>query len=138
MVAVETLGDKPRVAARRQVPKVGAAEIEGMVRECLKEEALSLTHGWRDYRVIASWPQRHKSVATGSDKNAGARFPQAHTVIANVTGNIHRVYNNVGDKILSSYLRGFCYRFNRRLWDPQCLTGGSLFVLRRNLLMSRS
>jgi hypothetical protein len=104
VVAVETPGDKPQSAAILQVPKVGAAEVEGVVRKCLEEEALSLTDGWRDYRVIASWPQRHKSVATGSDKNAGARFPWVHTVIANVKGNIREGCNWVSAKILARYL----------------------------------
>jgi hypothetical protein len=56
VVAVKTPGDKPQSAAILQVPKVGAAEVEGVVRKCLKEEALSLTDGWRTYRVIASLP----------------------------------------------------------------------------------
>ena len=45
VVAVETPGDKPRFATMRQVPKVGAAEIYGMVRECLEEEVVARTDG---------------------------------------------------------------------------------------------
>jgi hypothetical protein len=56
VVAVKTPGDKPQSAAILQVPKVGAAEVEGVVRKCLEEEAISLTDGWRTYRVIASLP----------------------------------------------------------------------------------
>jgi transposase-like protein len=119
VVAVETPGDKPRFAAMRQVPKVGAAEIAGVVRECLEAEAIARTDGWRAYRIIASLPQRHEPVVTGSGKNAGRLFPWVHTLIADVKGNIRGVYHGVSDKHLPRYLGEFCYRFNRRFWEPQ-------------------
>jgi hypothetical protein len=56
---------------------------------------------------------------TGSGKNATRLFPWGHTLIANVKGNILGVYHGVSDKHLPSYLAEFCYRFNRRFWEPQ-------------------
>lgn len=119
VVAVETPGDKPRFAVMRQVPKVGAADIQGIVRECLAPEAIARTYGWQAYGVIASLPQRHEPVVTGSGENAVTLFPWVHTLIANVKGNIRGVYHGVSDKHLPRYLGGFCYRFNRRFWEPQ-------------------
>ena len=46
-------------------------------------------------------------------------FPWVHTLIANVKGNIREVYHGVSDKHLPHYLGEFCYRFNRRFWEPQ-------------------
>ena len=52
-------------------------------------------------------------------KNAARLFPWVHTLIANVKGNIRGVYHGVSDKHLPRYLAEFCYRFNRRFWEPQ-------------------
>lgn len=48
-------------------------------------------------------------------------LPWVHTVIANVKGNIRGIYDGGSPKHLSRYLSEFCYRFNRRFWEPQML-----------------
>ena len=77
------------------------------------------TDGWQAYRVLNSESSFHIPIVTGSGKNAVKLFPWVHTLIANVKGNIRGVYHGVSDKHLSRYLAEFCYRFNRRFWEPQ-------------------
>jgi len=119
VVAVETPGKKPRFAAMRQVPKVSGDEIKAMAQACLATEVVARTDGWQAYRVLNSESSFHIPIVTGSGKNAGRLFPWVHTLIANVKGNIRGVYHGVSDKHLSRYLGEFCYRFNRRFWEPQ-------------------
>jgi len=119
VVAVETPGNKPRFAAMRQVPRVSGDEIKAMAQACLAAEVVARTDGWQAYRVLNSESSFHVPIVTGSGKNAGRLFPWVHTLIANVKGNIRGVYHGVSDKHLSRYLGEFCYRFNRRFWEPQ-------------------
>ena len=119
VVAVETPGDKPRFAAMRQVPRVSADEIKAMAQACLAAEVVARTDGWQAYRVLNSESSFHLPTVTGSGKNAARLFPWVHTLIANVKGNIRGVYHGVSEKHLPRYLAEFCYRFNRRFWEPQ-------------------
>jgi transposase-like protein len=119
VVAVETPGNKPRFAAMRQVPKVGGPEIQEVVQDCLVPDAIPRTDGWQAYRVLDTLPQQHEPMITGSGKNPVTLFPWVHTLIANIKGNIRGVHHGVSDKHLPRYLAEFCYRFNRRYWEPQ-------------------
>ncbi|MCG7848857.1 MAG: transposase, partial [ANME-2 cluster archaeon] len=40
-------------------------------------------------------------------------------LISNIKGNIRGTYHGVSSKHLSRYLSEFCYRLNRRFWEPQ-------------------
>jgi hypothetical protein len=40
-------------------------------------------------------------------------------LIANIKGNIRAVHPGVSQKHLRRYLAEFCYRCNRRVWEPQ-------------------
>ncbi len=118
VVAVETPGDKPRFAAMHQVPREACDEIKAMAQACRQQ-------GWWPAPMAGkpigsnSESSFHVPTVTGSGKNAGRLFPWVHTLIANVKGNIRGVYHGVSDKHLPRYLGEFCYRFNRRFWEPQ-------------------
>jgi hypothetical protein len=58
---------------------------------------------------------------TGSGQNAVGLFPWVHTLIANVKGNIRKLYHGISDKHLPRSLAEFCCRFDRRFWEPQML-----------------
>jgi transposase-like protein len=119
LVAVETPGAKPRFAAMRLVPRVSAAEIQALVEERLTAAVVVRTDGWQGYTVLDSPPGRHEWVVPGSGKEAVKVLPWVHTLIANVKGNIRGVHHGVSQKHLPRYLAEFCYRFNRRFWEPQ-------------------
>lgn len=119
VVAVETPENKPRFAAMRMVPRVSAPEIQAVVQECLAEEVVVRTDGWQGYGVLDGSPRRHEWVVPGSGPQAVKVLPWVHTLIANVKGNIRGVHHGVGQKHLPRYLAEFCYRFNRRFWEPQ-------------------
>ncbi len=119
VVAVETPGNKPRVAARRMVPRVSGQEIQALVRERLVAEVVVKTDGWQGYSVLDDSIRRHEWLVPGSGKEAAKVLPWVHTLIANIKGNIRGVYHGVSPKHLPLYLAEFCYRFNRRFWEPQ-------------------
>ena len=55
----------------------------------------------------------------GSGKEAPKVLPWVQTLIANMKGNIRGIHHGVSPKHLPRYLAEFCYRFNRRFWEPQ-------------------
>jgi transposase-like protein len=120
VVAVETPADKPRFAALRMVPRVGSAEIQSLVRERLATEAVIQTDGWQGYSFLdVSSGHHHEWLVPSSGKEAPKVLPWVHTLIANIKGNIWGIHHGVSCKHLPRYLGEFCYRFNRRFWEPQ-------------------
>jgi len=119
VVAVETPGDKPRFAAMRLVPRVSGEEIQPLVNR-LAIEAMIKTDGWQGYSFLDSSPGlQHEWLVPGSGKEAPKVLPWVHTLIANIKGNIRGIHHGVSPKHLPRYLGEFCYRFNRRFWEPQ-------------------
>jgi hypothetical protein len=120
VVAVETPADKPRFAALPLVPRVGSAEIQSLVRERLATEAVIQTDGWQGYSFPEASPSlRHEWLVPGSGKEAPKVLPWVHSWIANIKGNIRGIHHGVSPKHLPRYPGEFCYRFNRRFWEPQ-------------------
>jgi hypothetical protein len=82
----------------------------------------------------------------GSGKEAPKVLPWVHTLIANIKGNIRGIHHGVSPKQLPRYLAEFCYRFNRRFWEPQmfnrmlhaCLNSNTITFLELRTLISLS
>ena len=120
VVAVETPADKPRFAAMRMVPQVSHAEIQPLIKERVVSEAVIKTDGWQGYSFLDTSPRyQHEWLVPGSGKAAPKVLPWVHTLIANIKGNIRGIHHGVSPKHLPRYLGEFCYRFNRRFWEPQ-------------------
>jgi hypothetical protein len=120
VVAVETPAEKPRFAAMRLVPHVSSEENQVLVMERLATEAVIKTDGWQGYSFLDAAPGlRHEWLVPGSGQEALKVLPWVHTLIANIKGNIRGIHHGVSPKHLSRYLAEFCYRFNRRFWEPQ-------------------
>lgn len=118
VVAVETPDDKPRFATMRIVPRVSGEEVQALVKERMVAQTVIRTDGWQGYSFLDDSPHRHQWVQ-GSGPNAMKVLPWVHTLIANIKGNIRGVHHGVSQKHLPRYLAEFCYRFNRRFWEPQ-------------------
>jgi transposase-like protein len=119
VVGVETKEEKPGFAKMHQVPTVSAHQIHEMANTVLGEAVVVRTDGWRAYRVLNNNQRTHKPIVVGDGRNAVKVLPWVHTLIANIKGNIRGVYHGVSSKHLDRYLAEFCYRFNRRFWEPQ-------------------
>ena len=117
---METPAEKPRFAAMRLVPHVSSEENQVLVMERLATEAVIKTDGWQGYSFLDAAPGlRHEWLVPGSGKEAPKVLPWVHTLIANIKGNIRGIHHGVSPKHLARYLAEFCYRFNRRFWEPQ-------------------
>ena len=119
VVAVETQREKPGFATMQQIEQLSGEQISQVFTDRLDEDVVSRSDGWRAYGVLNSGHRTHQPVIAGTGQNAVKVLPWVHTVIANLKGNIRGVYHGVSPKHLSRYLSEFCYRFNRRFWEPQ-------------------
>jgi transposase-like protein len=119
VVGVETKEEKPGFAKMHQVPTVSAHQIHEIANTALGEAVVVRTDGWRAYRVLDDNHRTHEPIVVGDGRNAVKVLPWVHTLIANIKGNIRGVYHGVSSKHLDRYLAEFCYRFNRRFWEPQ-------------------
>ena len=50
---------------------------------------------------------------------AGTWLPKVHIIIGNLKIFLNGTYHGVTSKYLQEYLDEFCYRFNRRFWEPE-------------------
>ena len=108
------------------MPPVSRAEIQSLVRERLATEAVIKTDGWQGYSFLDTSPDlQHEWLVPGSGKEAPKVLPWVHTLIANIKGNIRGIHHGVSPKHLPRYLGEFCYRFNRRFWEPQMFNRNS-------------
>jgi len=89
------------------------------VHERLAAKMVVRTDGWQGYIVLDNQPGRHAWVVPASGPEAVKLLPWVHTLIANVKENFLGVHHCESQKHFSRYLAEFCYRFNRRFWEPQ-------------------
>ncbi len=52
-------------------------------------------------------------------KKASEWLPVVHIMIENMKTFINGTFHGVSSVHLHEYLDGFCYRFNRRFWEPE-------------------
>jgi transposase-like protein len=119
VVAVEVREDKPRFATMQQVESMSEDDICKAIDGRLGDDVTARTDGWKAYGFLNSGKRKHQPIVVGSGKNASKVLPWVHILIANVKGNIRGIYHGVSSKHINRYLSEFCYRFNRRFWEPQ-------------------
>ena len=85
----------------------------------LGEDITARTDGWKAYGFLNSGNRKHQPIVVGSGKNAVKVLPWVHIMIANVKGNIRGIFHGVSSKHINRYLSEFCYRLNRKFWEPQ-------------------
>ena len=62
--------------------------------------------------------QKHQKKIT-PPQNASEWLPLVHIVIGNMKTFINGTFHGVSSIHLQEYLDEFCYRFNRRFWEPE-------------------
>jgi len=52
-------------------------------------------------------------------KEASTWLPKVHIAIGNLKAFLNGTFHGVSHRYLQEYLDEFCYRFNRRFWEPE-------------------
>lgn len=119
-VAVERRGNGCRFAAMAVLPARTRAAIAAVVAPKVQLPATFRTDGAYQY----AWVGRHRWYGHAPRKVCAAQYaaqelPWVHTLIANTKRFVLGTHHGVSRKHLHRYLAEYCYRFNRRFWEPQ-------------------
>lgn len=117
LVAVENRGSGAGFIAMQQVPAVTRETVAGFVKGHLPPSQWVRSDKLAALGAIGK-TQHHAARVTPPDK-AGEWLPWVHVAIGNLKAFLLGTYHGVSSKHLQEYLNEFCYRFNRRAWEPE-------------------
>jgi hypothetical protein len=105
---------KPKRVAMASVQRVDGHCLKRFAQRTIAKGSTLRTDGWGAYRTVAKAGYAHRSVITGSGREAVQTFPWLHTFIGNMKRMILGTYHWVSAKHVDDYLAEFTYRANRR------------------------
>ena len=117
LVAVENTGQQAGFVAMKAVETVSFKEISTFLEHHFNHDQLIRTDAFPAMNIIKENHQHEKKVTPPEE--ASTWLPLVHIVIGNMKTFLNGTFHGVTHKYLQEYLDEFCYRFNRRLWEPE-------------------
>lgn len=117
LVAVKNRDSGAGYIAMQQVSAVTKETVAGFVKRLRAPNQLVCSDKFYALSEIGK-TQHHAAWVTPPDK-ADEWMPWIHVVIGNLKSFLLGTYHGVSSKHLQEYLNEFCYRFNRRAWEPR-------------------
>jgi transposase-like protein len=117
LVAVETREKGAGFVAMQAVDSVCTDSVDHFLARHLRAGQAVKTDALPALNVIAKQHQHHKKVTPPEE--ASVWLPLVHIMIGNMKKFINGTFHGVSSRYLQEYLDEFCYRFNRRFWEPE-------------------
>ena len=118
IVEASTHNEAVSFAKMTVVDNLDGATIEALVSADVRRNQIIKTDGLPAYNVVGESGHTHqREVVKG--KKAHEVMKWTHILISNAKAFILGTFHGVDKKHLQAYLDEFCYRFNRRNWEPQ-------------------
>ncbi len=117
VVMVENHGEHAGFPAMKKVPTVDKQHVDAAASEKIAPGRHVHTDGLSAYNGLTTLGHNHFA-ETVPPKQAHEKLPWVHIAISNAKCFLLGTYHGVSHKYLQSYLDEFCYRFNRRSWEP--------------------
>jgi len=117
VVMVESREEHAGFIGMKTVAKTDRAEIGAAATAKIAPGQEIHTDGWQAYGVLEKLGHDHRSQRV-PPKEASEKLPWVHIAISNAKCFLLGTYHGVSHKYLQAYLDEFCYRFNRRAWEP--------------------
>lgn len=117
LVAIENRDARAGFIAMQQVAAVTRETVAKFVQRHLPPSQLVRSDALASLGEIGK-TQHHAARVTPPEK-AGEWLPWVHVAIGNLKAFLLGTYHGVSSKYLQEYLNEFCYRFNRREWEPE-------------------
>lgn len=115
IVAVSTTEEgQPQFAKMKVVESIDKKTLNYVTAETIKPGSTVISDGLNSYGSLAHGNFRHVVIETSKEF-----LPWVHTLISNAKAAIQATFHGLHSKHLQQYLDEFCYRFNRRFWEPQ-------------------
>lgn len=117
LVAVETRTKGAGFVAMKAVETISKKTVRSFLTFHLKTGQHIKTDALPALNVVAE-KHDHKKKVTPPEK-ASEWLPLVHIMIGNMKTFINGTFHGVSSGYLQEYLDEFCYRFNRRFWEPE-------------------
>lgn len=117
LVAVENRGERAGFVAMQSVDALNQHTVHDFVVRRVAAGQQVRSDALGALNSIAH-TQQHEPRVTPPDQ-AGEWLPWVHIAIGNLKTFLLGTYHGVSRKYLQEYLNEFCYRFNRRAWEPE-------------------
>ena len=117
LVAVETREKGVGFAAMHTVDSVSKVTVRQFFAKHLKAGQIVKTDALPGLNAVDE-TQDHRERVTPPEE-AAVWLPLVHTMIGNMKTFIIGTFHGVPSNCLQEYLDEFCYRFNRRFWEPE-------------------
>lgn len=121
VVMVENRGVHAGFIGIRTVTSTGKTPLSKAALEKVAPGQTIRTDGWVGYNGLAELGYRHHAETTPGHE-AHEKLPWVHIAISNAKRFVLGTYHGVSFKYLQAYLDEYCYRFNRRAWEPTLTT----------------
>lgn len=117
LVAVETRYKGAGFVAMQAVDTISEATVQPFLSLHLKPGRNVRTDALPALNVVGKEHIHEKKVTP--PKKASEWLPLVHIMIGNLKVFVNGTFHGVSSKYLQEYLDEFCYRFNRRFWEPE-------------------
>jgi transposase-like protein len=121
VVMVENRGERAGFIGIKVVTSTGSRPLSKAALEKIAQGHEIRTDGWSGYKGLTGLGYRHHAETTPGHL-AHEKLPWVHIAISNAKRFVLGTYHGVSFKYLQAYLDEYCYRFNRRTWEPQLAT----------------
>ncbi|MFC1825344.1 IS1595 family transposase [Thermodesulfobacteriota bacterium] len=117
LVAVEHKANTAGFVAMKAVESVSGKEIKSFLERHLNHGQQVRTDALPAMNIVEENHQHEKKITP--PKEVSTWLPLVHIVIGNMKIFLNGTFHGVTHKYLQEYLDEFCYRFNRRFWEPE-------------------
>ena len=117
LVAVETREKGAGFVAMQAVDSVNKGTVRQFLAKHLKDGQTVKTDALPALNAVGETQEHQKKVTP--PEQASVWLPMVHIMIGNLKTFINGTFHGVSSNCLQEYLDEFCYRFNRRFWEPQ-------------------
>ena len=114
---VETRGEHAGCLAMKAVRAVDSESLTEAARAKIAPGQHIHTDGLNAYNGLEALGHDHHAETVPASQ-AHEKLPWVHIAISNAKRFLLGTYHGVSHKYLQAYLDEFCYRFNRRAWEP--------------------
>lgn len=109
---------KPKYAKIQIMNSFHQEKVQETLEQYVAQGSTLQTDGYRIYAKVHQQGYARKAFVSKS-MNASDLLKWVHIIIGNAKAYILGTYHGLDEKHFQAYLDEFCYRFNRRFWEPQ-------------------
>lgn len=121
VVMVENRGEHAGYIGIKVLTSTGSRPLNTAAEAKIAPGQEIRTDGHSGYKSLSKLGYRHHAETTPSHE-AHEKLPWVHIAISNAKRFVLGTYHGVSFKYLQAYLDEYCYRFNRRSWEPTLTT----------------